>query len=76
MDKRTLLAFALMMLVYLGWMAWFAPKPRPGAEDAKEAALPAESGAGDAFREMQHSQTEGQTGADENLPSRHDRRAG
>jgi YidC/Oxa1 family membrane protein insertase len=65
MDKRTLLAFALMMLVYLGWMAWFAPKPRPGAEDAKEAALPAESGAGDAFREMQHSQTEGQTGADE-----------
>ena len=39
MDKRTLLAFALMLIVYLAWMTWFVPpapvpEPEPEAEEA------------------------------------------
>lgn len=35
MDRRTLLAFALMLLVYVAWTTWFmppAPEPEPQAE--------------------------------------------
>lgn len=42
MDRRTVLGFVLMALVYLGWTAWFAPRPEPGTE---EAALESETGA-------------------------------
>jgi len=36
-DKRTLLAFALMFLVWFGWMAIFpSPKPEPPVADEGE----------------------------------------
>lgn len=36
MDRRTILAFALMFVVMVGWQMLFGPKPDPDAENATE----------------------------------------